>query len=59
MILELPEKLLAKLEELSKAERRTLEELIAEDQVILSHKKELEKKYGIRIYNYQNLLQQT
>ena len=31
MILELPEKLLAKLEELSKAERRTLEELIAEN----------------------------
>jgi len=35
------------------------EDLISEDQIILSHKEELEKKYGIRIHNYQNLLQQT
>jgi len=35
------------------------EDLISEDQVILSHKEELERKYGIRIRNYQNLLQRT
>jgi len=35
------------------------EDLISEDQDILSHKEELEEKYGIRIHNYQNLLQQT
>ena len=35
------------------------EDLISEDQDILSHKEELERKYGIRIHNYRNLLQQT
>ena len=34
------------------------EDLVSEDQAILSHREELEKKYGIRILNYQNLLQQ-
>ncbi len=33
------------------------EDLVSEDQAILSHREELEKKYGIRILNYQNLLQ--
>jgi len=33
------------------------EDLVSEDQDILSHREELEKKYGIRILNYQNLLQ--
>lgn len=35
------------------------EDLISEDQDILSHKEELERKYSIRIRNYRNLLQQT
>ena len=35
------------------------EDLVSEDRDILSHKEELEKGYGIRIHNYQNLLQQT
>ena len=35
------------------------EDLVSEDRDILSHKEELEKRYGIRIHNYQNLLQQT
>ena len=33
------------------------EDLVSEDQAILSHREELKKKYGIRILNYQNLLQ--
>ncbi len=35
------------------------ENLATEDQDILAHREELEEKYGIRIFNYQNLLQQT
>ncbi len=35
------------------------ENLVTEDQDILAHREELEEKYGIRIFNYQSLLQQT